>query len=175
MEHSLPILPSNDPSPQHLHSLDDSGFSHDRQPPSDNAGNSLVSIDLYHDSKVPPRGERSMNPYPTIPLQPPRQTLGSTLEHRRHRPPSHKRQYVKYTRNPIVDSPQYIAYRSRQNRDSNPDDLKWPSVLEEAFLDGKRSLLKGSPLLIALQHYLTFRKWAAESSLSEANPTVAMS
>ncbi|KAH6669450.1 TEA/ATTS domain family-domain-containing protein [Halenospora varia] len=42
----------------------------------------------------------------------------------------------RWTRNPIVDSPQYQAYRARSQREGNaPEDQKWPEILEMAFLD----------------------------------------
>lgn len=138
MEHRRHILPSSYPSQQPP--IDDSSaLSRSRQPLSDAAGNSqlhaLASVGLYHDSKgLQPRVERPMYPIPTVPSQPSRQALGSTLELRRHH--SRRQRHHRYSRNPIVDSPQYQAYRARQNRDGNPDDAKWPEVLEVAFLDG---------------------------------------
>jgi len=80
--------------------------------------------------------ERSMYSMPTLPSQPLRPPVGNTLELRKR----HNRQqrFNRHSnRNPIVDSPQYQAYRARANRDGNPvSDSKWPEELENAFLDG---------------------------------------
>ncbi|KAF8848566.1 hypothetical protein BDZ45DRAFT_605753 [Acephala macrosclerotiorum] len=70
---------------------------------------------------------------PTVPSQPARQPIANTLELRRQN--TRKRRHMRFSRNPIVDSPQYQAYRARQNRDGNPNELKWPEILEVAFLD----------------------------------------
>jgi transcriptional enhancer factor len=126
------ILPSTYPSP-HLPPDDPSGQSRFRQPLSDAAGNSqlqtLAPAGIYNDNKYfQPR------PGHTVPLQPARQTLGSTLELRRQG--NRRRRHQRIVRNPIVDSPQYQAYRTRQDRDGNSEDAKWPLVLEDAFLDG---------------------------------------
>ncbi len=79
---------------------------------------------------------------PTVPSQPPRQPIGNTLELRRQN--TRRQRHLRYgrnsySRNPIVESSQYQAYRARQNREGNTDDAKWPAVLEMAFLDGNRS------------------------------------
>lgn len=127
------ILPSNyPPLPS---SLDDH-----RLPLGDSAGNAqihkLASVGLNnHDSKgFSSRLDRPMYSVPTLPSQPARQSIGNTLELRRQH--TRRRRHMRIGRNPIVDSPQYQAYRARQNRDGNPDDLKWPEILEIAFLDG---------------------------------------
>ncbi|KUJ08869.1 uncharacterized protein LY89DRAFT_658590 [Mollisia scopiformis] len=138
MELRRHILPSNYPS-QDI-SLDDSS-SRDRQPLADSAGNAqlhtLASIGLNHDSKgFLPRLDRPLYAIPTVPSQPARLPIGNTLELRRQH--TRRRRHMRYSRNPIVDSPQYQAYRARQNRDGNADDLKWPAILELAFLDVHR-------------------------------------
>ncbi|TAQ86564.1 hypothetical protein B7494_g5123 [Chlorociboria aeruginascens] len=56
-----------------------------------------------------------------------------TLELRKQS--SRRMRSQRHGRNPIVDSPQYQAYRARQSREGNPDESKWPEVLENAFLD----------------------------------------
>jgi transcriptional enhancer factor len=136
MESRRHILPSNYPP---LPTLDDS-VPRDRQPLADSTGNTrlhtLASISHGHDSKgYPSRLDRPMYSIPTVPSQPARQPIANTLELRRQN--TRKRRHMRFSRNPIVDSPQYQAYRARQNRDGNPDDLKWPEILEIAFLDGK--------------------------------------
>lgn len=142
MDHRRHILPSSYQS--HQLSLEDlSVLSGIRTPLSDAAGNAqlhnLASVGLYHDSKgLQPRVDRPMYSLPTVPSQPPPQSLGNTLEHRRQA--TRRRRHQRYSRNPIVDSPQYQAYRLRQNRDSNPEDAKWPEILEIAFLDGNCNL-----------------------------------
>ncbi len=132
------MIPSNYSS--HQLSLDDSSvLSGVRTPLSDSAGNAqlhnLASVGLYHDSKeLQTQVDRPIYSLPTVPSQPPRQCLGNTLEHPRQA--TRRRRHQRYSRNPIVDSPQYQAYRARQNRDGNPEDAKWPEILEIAFLDG---------------------------------------
>ncbi|PQE03320.1 transcription factor protein [Rutstroemia sp. NJR-2017a BBW] len=74
------------------------------------------------------------HPHP-LPSQPP---LNTTLEQRRLA--QRRRRFHPTTaaasRNPLVDSPQYQAYRAKQNRDGgSADKPKWPDVLEVAFLD----------------------------------------
>ena len=138
MEHRRHILPSQGYPSQQL-SLDDPNGLSIRQPLSDSAGNAqlhaLGPAGIYHERKGhQPRAERSMYSIPTIPSQPPRQPVGIKLEARRQH--TRRRRHVKYSCNPIVDSPQYQAYRERQSREGNPDDQKWPEILEMAFLDG---------------------------------------
>jgi len=143
MDHRQHILPASYQSHQ-LPVEDLSVLSGIRAPLFDSAGNAqlqnLASVGLYHDSKgLQPRVDRPMYSLPTVPSQPLRQPLGNTLEHRRQTP--RRRRHQRYSRNPIVDSPQYQAYRARQNRDGNPEDAKWPEILEIAFLDGNCNLL----------------------------------
>jgi transcriptional enhancer factor len=138
MELRRHILSSNYPS--HPLSLDEPNGLSTRQPLADSAGNTqlqaLPSAGIYYESKgLQPRVERSMYSMPTLPSQPARQPIGNTLEVRRQS--MRKRRHIKYSRNPIVDSPQYQAYRARQAREGNSDDAKWPLTLEIAFLDGK--------------------------------------
>ena len=148
MEHPRHIQPSSFMSQQPLDYSN--ALSRARHPLSDAAGNAqltapaLASIGLLHyDSKGPqPRADRPMYSTPTVPSQPSRQPLGNTLELRRQS--SRRQRHQRYSRNPIVNSPQYQAYRARQSRDGNPDDQKWPEVLEIAFLDGGRCLLSKS-------------------------------
>ncbi|KAB8304444.1 hypothetical protein EYC80_003839 [Monilinia laxa] len=140
MEEPRNILPSGYSS-QQLQLDESSGLSRLKEPLSDSAGNAqlheLASANIYHDNKRHPmRGqERSMYSMPTLPSQPLRQPVGNTLELRKR----HNRQqrFNRHNnRNPIVDSPQYQAYRARVNRDGNPvSDSKWPEELENAFLD----------------------------------------
>lgn len=147
MELRRHILPSNYPS-QHA-SLDDS-LARDRPPLTDSAGNSqlhtLASTVSHHDTKgFPPRFDRSLYTIPTVPSQPARQLLANTSKLRRQN--TRRRRHMRFSRNPIVDSPQYQAYRARQNRDGNIDDLKWPECLEIAFLDGLLPPLSTDALL----------------------------
>ncbi|TGO60266.1 hypothetical protein BOTNAR_0148g00040 [Botryotinia narcissicola] len=140
MEDPRNILPSGYTS-QQLQMDDSSGLSRLKEPLSDSAGNAqlhdLASGSSYHDNKRHHmRGqERSMYSMPTLPSQPLRLPAGNTLELRKR----HNRQqrFNRHSnRNPIVDSPQYQAYRARANRDgSTQGDSKWPVVLEDAFLD----------------------------------------
>jgi transcriptional enhancer factor len=139
MEHQRQTLSSGYSSlPLHL---DEQGeLSRLRQALSESAGNAqphnLASIGSYHDSKLhQPRLERPMYSMRTVPSQPSRQPVADTLELRRQH--TRRRRALRYSRNPIVDSPQYQAYRARQNRDGNGEDSKWPEILEIAFLDGK--------------------------------------
>lgn len=139
MESRRHILPSNYSS---QHTSLDSPVTRDRQPLTDSAGNAqlhtLASLGHHHDIKgFPPGLDRSLYSIPTVPSQPARQTVASTLDV--HRRQTRRRRHMRFSRNPIVDSPQYQAYRARQNRDGNVDDLKWPQILEFAFLDGKSS------------------------------------
>lgn len=146
--------------------LDESDFSRHRQPLADSAGNAQiqlhagVSSNHYHDGKANQTrierhicrrcgkernsedphalnidGCRCMYSIPTLPSQPMRLASGSALA-RRHQS-QHKQRRDRLIMNPIMDSPQYIAYRDRQTRDRDADDQKWPQVLENAFLEGK--------------------------------------
>lgn len=133
MEHRRHILPSN-----HQLSQDDpNGLS--RPALLDSTGNAQLHgqapASIYHERKGhQPRVERSMYSMPTLPSQPARHPVAITLEVRHQS--TRRRRHVKYSRNPIVDSPQYQAYRARQSREGNSDDAKWPLDLEMAFLDG---------------------------------------
>jgi len=141
------ILPSNNyPSPR--------SDSQTRLPLSDAAGNSqvhaLASLSQYSDSKgFHPRVDFSFS-IPTVPSQPASQTnqqslaISSTALSAR-RQTIRRAQSQRYTpaargRNPILDSPQYRAYRQRQCREGNDADAKWPVELEDAFLDGSYNL-----------------------------------
>jgi transcriptional enhancer factor len=137
MESRRHILPSNYSS---QHTLLNSPVTRDRQPLTDSAGNAqlhtLASLGLHHDAKgFYPGLDRSLYSIPTVPSQPARQSVANTLDVRRQN--TRRRRHMRFSRNPIVDSPQYQAYRARQNRDGNVDDLKWPQILEFAFLDGR--------------------------------------
>jgi transcriptional enhancer factor len=123
----------------HLLSLDDPNGPSNRQPLADSAGNAqlhaLSSTSLYHESKESQaRVERNMYSLPTLPSQPAAQPIANTLEARRQS--TRRRRQINHSRNPIVDSPQYRAYRDRQCREGKETDQKWPSILEMAFLDG---------------------------------------
>ena len=139
------ILPSNYPS---RHALDESdGHSRSRQPLTDSAGNTqlyvLDGLSTYNDSKL--RTHRY--PVPTLPYQPKRQS------HHAHRPSKtaaqlrrediRQQKHYRHIRNPIIDQPQYKAYRQRQAQEGKQDDKKWPDVLEDAFLDGKSKFDRG--------------------------------
>ena len=138
MEHRQPPQPS---SISQLPLDDSSTPSRARQPLTDAAGNAqiqaLASVSLYyHDRKaIQPRVDMPMY-IPTVPSQSPRQPPGNTLELRRQSIRRQKHCRFTFSRNPIVKSPQYIAYRDRQTREGNAEDQKWPEVLEDAFLNG---------------------------------------
>lgn len=69
--------------------------------------------------------------------QSPRESAGYTLQQRKlHFRIQREQKHSKQSRNPIVNSIQYQAYRERATREGNPDDQKWPDILEDAFLDG---------------------------------------
>ncbi|KAM3077851.1 hypothetical protein ACMFMF_004269 [Clarireedia jacksonii] len=92
----------------------------------------MYPIPLPPSISLPSQHQPQPHPVP-LPSQPP---LGHTLEQRKQS--HHKRclQRVTASRNPIVDSPQYQAYRAKQNHDGgSAKDTKWPDVLELAFLD----------------------------------------
>jgi transcriptional enhancer factor len=138
MEHRRHILPSQS-YPSHQLSLNDVNGLSSRQPLTDAAGNgqlqALAPARIYHERKShQPRAERSMHSMPTLPSQPAGPPVVSSLESRRQG--TRRRRHMKCSRNPIVDSPQYQAYRARQFREGNEEDAKWPLPLEMAFLDG---------------------------------------
>lgn len=117
------------------------GLSRARQPLTNSAGNAqlhnLASAQsaLYYDNKAhQSRIERSIYQIPTVPSQPPRQSVGSALELRRQN--IRKQRQTRHNENPITESHQYQAYRERQEREGVADDAKWPPLLEDAFLDG---------------------------------------
>lgn len=87
----------------------------------------------HHESKENVLRDRS--PYvPVLPSQPSRHA--NTLQLRKQ---SNRRQRNNRLRNsnPVLSSPQYLAYRQRQTREGNdPENAKWPDSLENAFLDG---------------------------------------
>jgi transcriptional enhancer factor len=110
-----------------------------RQPLTDSVGNSqiqsLASTSIYHDTKeFQSRVDRPMYPTPTLPSS--HQSMVPSLERRQRQQHIQRRRQQKYSRNPIISSEPYKAYRLRQDRDGNPDDQKWPYMLEIAFLDG---------------------------------------
>ena len=72
---------------------------------------------------------------PTLPSQPAGPPIVNSLEARRQST-RRRRQHLTYSRNPIVDSPQYQAYRARQSREGAKE-ATWPQQLEMAFLDGE--------------------------------------
>lgn len=143
MEHSRHTLPSSTES--HDISLESSNL-RIRRPLSSSAGNAqlytLASGNHHRDKGGQPRYHEDGHMYPlmTLPSQPshpPRASAGFTLHQRKqHLRNLREQKQMKQIRNPIVDSPQYQAYRERATREGNPDDQKWPDVLEEAFLDG---------------------------------------
>jgi transcriptional enhancer factor len=135
-----PLVPSNYPS--QLEQPSGILQSVSRQPLTESPGNSQLQIlaqgNLYHDNKEHHhQSERAMYAIPAVvpSLPSPRQSIGHTWEQRRQRCRRSRQQ--RYSRNPLADSPHYLAYRARQNRDGNPEDAKWPEVLEMAFLDGR--------------------------------------
>jgi transcriptional enhancer factor len=172
MAHRRHILPSSYPS--HQASQDEiSGIPRTREPFSETAGNALTAIDLYHDNKaLQPGVDRPIYSMPTLPSQP-RQPIGSTLDLRRQS--TRRRRHLRCSRNPIVDSPQYQAYRSRQNREGNAEDSKWPEMLENAFLDGtycsSRHLCS---TLTNSQPWAIFQRWEGGNSRTEGSLTVGM-
>lgn len=145
MAHDRHILASNYPPQQLL--LDSS---RPRQPLTDSAGNAqyhtLASSGggLYHDHKGMQSGVDLAPPrfsLPILPSQPAQPPLPTALELRR----SHTRnQRARRSRNPIVESSHYQAYRARQVKDT-ADDQKWPGDLEDSFLDG---MLSVSPFVL---------------------------
>ena len=149
MEQRRHILPSQT-YPSHPLSLDDVNGLSSRQPLSDAAGNAqlhaLAPAGIYHEAKShQTRAERSMYSMPTLPSQPARPPIINTLEVRRQS--TRRRRHMRHSRNPIVDSPQYQAYRARQSREG-AEDAKWPQPLEMAFLDGESSSQRSSLILL---------------------------
>ncbi|TVY14314.1 Conidiophore development regulator abaA, partial [Lachnellula arida] len=107
-----------------------------RQPLTDSAGNSQIQglASTYHGSKeFESRADRPMYPTPTVPSS--HQSMVPSSERRQRQQHNQRRRQQKFSRNPIVDSGLYKAYRDRQNKDGNPEDHKWPRRLEIAFLD----------------------------------------
>lgn len=142
MEDSRNTLPLGHSS-QQLQLDESSGPSRLKEPLSDSAGNAqlheLASVDIYHENKRHPMRsqERSMYSMPTLPSQPLRPPVGNSLGLRKR----HNRQqrFNRHSnRNPIVESPQYQAYRARVDGKA-VGDSKWPEILENAFLDGEYS------------------------------------
>jgi transcriptional enhancer factor len=132
------------PPQQHLDgSLDDSTeYSRTRDPLADATGNRQNQEAFgsngpsHYDIKA---NQHRDPPQHVLPSQPSRQTLGNTLELRRQGLRRHRSNRLG-SLNPIVNSPQYIAYRNRQAREGNELDAKWPAMLEEAFLEGNDHL-----------------------------------
>lgn len=131
--HTLPSINS----PHHFQ-IEDSRL---RQPLTESAGNAqlhaLTSTEVDHGHKgSQPPFERPPFYIPTVPSQRQSHNIGSALEIRRQN--TRKRRQLRFSRNPIVDSPHYRAYRERQTREGDGNqEAKWPEVLEDAFLDGK--------------------------------------
>jgi len=142
------ILHSNCASPQLP--LDDSrSFLRPREPLSEAAGNSQLLAVSYDDSKESiSRVDTPAYSIPAIPLQPPiqipQQRSDSTpLNLRRQSIKKHRNRIYTGKRNPIYDSPQYQSYRSRQSREGSTENCQvWPTILEDAFLDGNFPLFK---------------------------------
>jgi transcriptional enhancer factor len=173
MAHSRNILPSSNPSDQPSRD-DTSTISRSREPlaHSYSAGNT-TSVGIYHDNKgAQPRADMPWM-MPTVPSQP-RQPTGSTLDLRRQS--TRRRRHLRCSRNPIVDSPQYQAYRNRQNREGNPEDaIKWPEMLEHAFLDGTYySSRYLGPTLTNIQPCSKFHRWEGGNFRIEGSLTVGM-
>lgn len=174
MAHSRNILPLTS-CPSDQRSRDDTSTSFRSREPlahSDSAGNA-TSIGFYHDNKgAQPRANMPWV-MPTVPSQP-RQPIGSTLDLRRQS--TRRRRHLRCSRNPIVDSPQYQAYRNRQNREGNPEDaIKWPEMLEHAFLDGTYYSSKYlGPTLTNLQPCSKFHRWEGGNFRIEGSLTVGM-
>jgi transcriptional enhancer factor len=82
------------------------------------------------------RPDKSMYVTPVVPSQGPGPQSGNRLDIRRRNTRRNHQQQLNYSRNPVIDSKQYQAYRDRQRRVDNKDELKWPDILEIAFLDG---------------------------------------
>jgi hypothetical protein len=134
MAHDRHILPSNYPSQQLFLALNMKP-----EPLLDTAGNAqyhtLGSSSIYHDHK---------ELQPPIEHGPPKFSLpclpSQDLHHRRASTRSRRAaRAATRCRNPIAESAQYRAYRKRQPKDDKGDQ-KWPSDLEDAFLDGMQSL-----------------------------------
>ncbi len=139
MELHQPIPQASYPSRHNL--LDNSsGLAKARQPLSDSVGNAqlntLASVGSYHDVKGLLPRERSMYSIPMLPSQPSRQSIASTLEHRRHphRQRTHRQKYMA-----IAELEVYKRYREKIGRESS-EEAKWPDELEEPFLDGRQLL-----------------------------------
>lgn len=136
MEEQRYVLPSNVyPS---LNSLD---TPRPRLPLIDSAANAkyhtVATETIYSDQKglqpQPPPKPPPNFLLPTLPSQPARPPHRTSLEARRSHIRS-QRAHRGSRPNPIVESEQYQAYRSRQITDK--DDKKWPDDLEELFLEG---------------------------------------
>ena len=101
----------------------------------------LASEGSYHDGKeyLPP-ADKPLIVMPSEHCQSPLRYLERNLDHQHQS--LRQRKLYRYSRNPIVSSPQYQAYRARQSRDGNQEDAKWPEILEAAFLDGNSPPLR---------------------------------
>jgi len=66
-------------------------------------------------------------------------TFGTGLSLRRETPGPMESPWRVRNKNPFYDHPQFRQYRNRQDQKEEKDGLKWPPVLEDAFLDGRIS------------------------------------
>lgn len=96
-----------------------------------------VSLTGYFDKEIHSCQDKLMYATPIVPSQGPRNLLGDRLDLRRRNTRRNRQQQLSYSRNPVIDSKHYQAYRERQRRDDNKDEQKWPDILEVAFLDGR--------------------------------------
>lgn len=131
MEEHRHIVPSNFSSQQRLPLIDSNANAQYHK---------IDSIDIYGDQKGE-TGHQSRLEYlappfkiPTLHSQPASRHQLSALELRKHQYRTPQR--LNRSRNPIIDSPQYQAYRSRQSSKDGPDEQKWPDDLEDLFLEG---------------------------------------
>jgi transcriptional enhancer factor len=168
------ILPSSYPShpPPHLEIL------RLRQPLQDSAGNAqhnhmLASSNSFNGHKgIQPRIEQNSNlrfSLPTLPSQRDPQSVSSQLERRRASNRAVRSMRTGH-RNPIIDSPQYQAYRDRQPKSSQKDQ-KWPDDLEEAFLDGMCSMLQYVDLVLIIISASRYPKDGEEKILHKQQAT----
>lgn len=110
-----------------------------RPPLSDTTGNAqyhtVATAHIYSDQKgLQPRPPPNFS-LPTLSSQPARQTSQrSALEARRSHIRTQKAQRGSKP-NPIIESEQYQAYRSRQVKGIDGEQ-KWPEDLEDLFLEG---------------------------------------
>jgi hypothetical protein len=177
MEEQRYVLPSN-VYPSEQSTL---GPVRPRLPLSDSTGNAqyhtVATANIYNDHKgLQPRPPPNFT-LPTLPSQPARQfPQRSSLEARRSQIRAQKSNRG-IASNPIVESENYQLYRSRQVKEGNKDDQKWPDDLEELFLEGELYFFTYLLLTRADFQQLCWlcRRWADASSLSTASPMAGMS